>query len=842
MLRSWGLAMKPECEAAIRAAAGGAKLTKADMDAIQARILGAMKSIRRENPEAWLSMDASARYKAAAALARKRYVEGTARANAQAIQRLAIKVRDDAKVAAVAPGKNGRIASMLASEFYKADEKGGSTGIDMDTRAIASNFWRKLEGEHALVMQDPTKQENLWRELYGEHTGDDVAKATAKAIRKQMDALGMAEVDAGIVDHLIEKYVPQARDWTLMGNRETWIAKQMDRQDLGEYINADGTPKTPEQIRESMEEMFASLATNGANKLDGRGGFAGKTGGRGHRQIRYKDGASHMAEMADYGHGANVYEIVKAHIQHSARDLAAAQRHGNMADVDVMARAQAARAADLLATEDAAGKKQVEKTFHKFQALWEAQRRGSTPGNARWANVARMMRAVLQSSMLGASNALPDAGMAQAYLQAVGLQTRHIIGDFAAGAVPTKENRFRIGQAGIFSEGLHDSHQRFGEDEFATGAMVSKFLSNGVYKAMGLRLWDRAMANGISSAIMRSQGEWLHKFPDDMAALDAKSLDYLQRKGVTQDHWSTWRMAELDHGPDGNAPMLTPDSIEAIPDDKFTGKTPDEGRRLKLDAQVKLLSIMQTDMQTAGRGFAGMSLRDRYDLHLLQNPAGTFTGELLRTLLAMRQVPLGIFRTHMLDVPGRFDTRTAAWLYRAKFVALTTLLGGLGVQLKQVAFGQDPQSLADPKFWGRAVLASGGLGLYGDALFLPPNGEHTEGMLLKMGGPAVTAASDLTDIINAARADPSKFDSPTWQSQALKFVRNNATPFMRLWYVRAAFDHLVYQQLQDMVNPGYSWRVRRAMEKRQESTWWPVGGAKPERAPNAGALVGQPAQ
>jgi hypothetical protein len=288
--------------------------------------------------------------------------------------------------------------------------------------------------------------------------------------------------------------------------------------------------------------------------------------------------------------------------------------------------------------------------------------------------------------------------------------------------------------------------------------------------------------------------------------------------------------------------MLTPDAIEAIPDERFAGKSADEIRRLKLDAQVKLLAMMQTDMQSAGRGFAGLSLRDQYDAKLLQNPAGTLVGELLRTLLLMRQVPLGIFKTHMLDLPGRFDKRSAAWIYRAKFVALTTLLGGLGVQLKQIASGQDPADITKGAFWGRALLASGGLGLYGDALFLPPNSEHTEGMFTKLLGPGATAASDFMDIINAARANPSKFQSASWQGQMLKFIRNNATPFMRLWYVRAAFDHVVFQQMMDMVNPGYSWRVRRAMEKNQEQTWWPVGSNTPQRAPNLGAAVGQPAQ
>lgn len=833
--------MKPECEAAVRAAAGGAKLTKADLDGIQARVLQAMKSIRRKDPDAWSQMDAAARYKAGAELARKYWTEQVARKNAQAIQRLAIKTREDAQVAAVTPGRNGQVTAMLAQEFYKADERGNSTGIDMETRAITSLYWRKLEGEHSLMMQDDTKQQALYEALYGKDVGDAAVMKTAAAVRKQFDAMAQAQLDAGVLDTRIENYLPQKRDWTRMGNREEWIKKQLDRQDLGEYVNADGSPMTPEQIRKSMEEMFATLATNGANKLEGAQGFGGRVGSRGPRHIRYKDGASHMAEMQDFGHGVNLMEIVKAHIQASARDLAAARRHGYMADRDVIARARAARAADLLAVETAKDKDHIDRVYHQFERMWNVQRRGSAPGNARWANVGRLLRAIPQSTMLGASNALPDAGMARVFLHGIGLETKKLLGDFAAGASPTKENRFRIGQAGIFSEGMHDSHQRFGEEQFGVGANIAKFLSNGVYKAMGLRVWDRMMANGISSAVMRSLGRWISKWPDDIEALDATSRDYLRRKGVTQAHWDVWKLAELDKGPDADAPMLTPDSIEAIPDEAFKGKTSQQIRDAKMEAQVKLLAIMQTDMQTAGRGFAGLSLRDQDNAGFTRNPAGTLVGELLRTLIMIRQVPMGIFRTHMLDVPGRFDTRSAAWMYRARFVALTTLLGGIGVQLKQVASGQDPADMTSPKFWGRALLASGGLGLYGDALW-QPNSDHTEGGFDKLLGPGATSMSDLFDIFAAARAKPEKFGDPNFQGQILKFIRNNATPFMRLWYVRAAFDHLVYQQMMDMVNPGYSQRVRRAMQKNQEHTWWDVGSTTPQRAPDAGQAIGQPAQ
>ena len=846
--------MRPECEAAVRAAAGeaGEKLTKADFDGIQARIMGAMRSIRRSDPDAWAQMSVASRAKAAAELARNQYTADVARANANAVQRVAIKARQDARFAAVTPGKNGRVAAMVAHYFMRADARGGDTGLDADQAATFNMFWRKLDGEHALAMQDPTMQASIWRELYGEHTGDAKAKATAKAITQQMRALGLAQQDAGILHGLLDRYLPQARDWTRMGDRETWIKKQMERQDLGEYVNADGSQKTPEQIRESMEDMFATLATNGANKLDGarRGGI----GSDAHRVIRYKDAASHKAEMDDYGHGANLYEIVKQHMLRASRDLAIVKREGHMADADVLERLRASKAADLMAAKSAKDKKAIERQAAKFEALWGALRRGSAPGNAAWANAMQMIRSVMQSTMLGGSNVFGDYAMAKVHLNALGLNTRHMLGDMAKGFNPSKENRFRIGQLGTFFDGLSHSAARFSEDEFGQGAKVAHFLSNAVYRAMSLRAWDRGIANATGNVVFRSLGEWLHQWPEKIGDLDVGSRKYLERKGVTQDHWNVWRLAELDKGPDGDAPMLTPDAIEAVPDAKLEPivraqlgkKAPPEAiakgvRRLRQDAQVKLLAMLYTDIHNADRGFSGRSITDQYNQGLLQHPAGTPMGEMLRTFYMLRSVPLAIFKTHMVDVPKMFDSRAAGWAYRAKFVAGTTILGGLGVQLKQIAAGNDPEDMTSWKFWASALAAGGGFGIFGDAMF-KPNSDHTENALGKLAlGPAFSAGSDLWNLIQAAREHPEKFGDPNWQAQAVKFIRNNATPFMRLWYLRAAFDHMVYQHIMDMVNPGYSERVQRYMDRNRERTWWAPGETFPQRPPAIGTAVGQAA-
>lgn len=70
-------------------------------------------------------------------------------------------------------------------------------------------------------------------------------------------------------------------------------------------------------------------------------------------------------------------------------------------------------------------------------------------------------------------------------------------------------------------------------------------------------------------------------------------------------------------------------------------------------------------------------------------------------------------------------------------------------------------------------------------------------------------------------------------------------------YSRAAFDHLVMQDLQEFLSPGYLQRMQnRAYREYGQTYWWEPGGSPidainsgqdfaPERAPNLEAAKGE---
>jgi hypothetical protein len=266
-------------------------------------------------------------------------------------------------------------------------------------------------------------------------------------------------------------------------------------------------------------------------------------------------------------------------------------------------------------------------------------------------------------------------------------------------------------------------------------------------------------------------------------------------------------------------------------------------RRLRSEAAQHLLALTISESQIGARGGAGNTVRDNLAFHITPDNAGTIMGQMARWLLFLKQTPLGIFRTHMVDVPAGRQGGTwgaSAWAYRARFMAMSASLGALALTAKSIALGQDPDDLLTAKGLGKVAIASGGFGMYGDFLFADHT-EHQNNGFVKVLGPGATALSDAYDLFNASKDEALGDGQKHYGAQALRFARNYAMPFTRLWYAKAAFNHMVYQQQMEKLVPGYNARVRQRMARQGQTSWWQPGEMAPERAPNLGAAVGAPA-
>jgi hypothetical protein len=130
--------------------------------------------------------------------------------------------------------------------------------------------------------------------------------------------------------------------------------------------------------------------------------------------------------------------------------------------------------------------------------------------------------------------------------------------------------------------------------------------------------------------------------------------------------------------------------------------------------------------------------------------------------------------------------------------------------------------------------------MYGD-FFLSEGGDHQNNAFVKFAGLGATFLSDFYDMVNDTKAEATGEGTTKpgqYGAKMLRFARNYAMPFTRLWYLKAAFNHMVYQQQMEKLSSGYNPRVRQRLARAKQYSWWQQGEILPDRAPNMGAVVG----
>jgi hypothetical protein len=155
----------------------------------------------------------------------------------------------------------------------------------------------------------------------------------------------------------------------------------------------------------------------------------------------------------------------------------------------------------------------------------------------------------------------------------------------------------------------------------------------------------------------------------------------------------------------------------------------------------------------------------------------------------------------MLDEAGRGAAARAVasafvWRYGVSMMALTTLGGALSLQAKEVARGRDPQAMDDLKFWTKAGLQGGGLGIFGDLLGSAEN-RFGGGIAQTLLGPGAQFIDNTAGAVvrNAIAASDGDEETETrWKKDLAKVVMSE-TPGVSLWYTRL----LVERTLGDLV-------------------------------------------
>ncbi|MGH5173767.1 hypothetical protein ACRE8B_19400 [Klebsiella pneumoniae] len=815
--------MRQECINAVQQAASR-RLTQQEIKNIEDRIYRNMRQLARNDPASWRAMTDAERLRRAGQLAANELTNEAALKKRRVALTIAARQRLDAFIKTY-QGKDGKLEALNRTIAFHADGK--SNFLSVESRGKATRDYALSQIQEAFEAVDPrffhlfedeASVRDLVYEMRGQDTGNVRAKKGAKAWAGVTELLRQRFNDAGGDIGYLENWgIPQHHSMEKVGRvpQDKWVSDVIDKLDRKYYIKDDGQLMSDAELTTFLGEAYNTIATGGLNKLSDTGmRISGARSNRGNasRQIHFKDADSYLEYQREYG-DRSLWEVMVGHLEGISKDIALVETYGPNPDHVFRSILDEVTAEQATANPERTGriKRLANSTENLYNFIAGKTQPIANPHIARWSdNIRNWMVASRLGSALLAS--FSDLGTMYMSAKVANIPMNRLFMNQLEAMNPANRMELaRARRAGLAMESLLGSVNRWAMDNM--GPSVSRWAATAVMRASGLTAWTDAHKRAYGVTMMGSLGEVVSRAPD-LRSLDDSDFRILKSKGITEQDFSVWKLAQQEDWGNGNTTMLTPESIMRIPDAAVMHLGLPE--RVRFEAMRRLLAAVseEVDMAVITPGareqlFTGGGLQ-----------RGTWKGELTRSVFLFKSFPISVVLRHWTRAMGMPSAGGRA-AYIAAFLASTTMLGALSQQLNDMASGRNPREIVGKdagKFWLGALLKGGGLGLYGDFL-LSDHTRYGGGALASMLGPVAGLVDDVVKLaqgipLNAVEGKPEQTGGD------LVKLGKGLIPGANLWYAKAALDHMIFNQLQEYFSPGYLRKVEQRSKKQFNQTYW----------------------
>lgn len=843
--------MRQECIEATQQAIGRV-LNAAEIKGIEARIMQSMRRLASEDPDGFRAMTKD-----------ERLIAAGERASADLIHEANLKARrtelqvtktaqllDFAREAETPMEAFHRIGDRIA---FNSRSKHGVTSVEKEAMAEGNRMIGKLVSDPDFIelMKTPEGITAMTRELHGEASGNAAAKRLAGVFHDDAETARQRFNRAGgDIGHLENWAAPQHHSQikVALAGMEKWVGDILPRLDRSQYMNENGMPMTDAELSDFLSHAFHSIATDGANKVT-PGAFAGNGSranrGSAARALHFKGADAFMEYQALYG-DKPMANVLTDHLRGIGKDIALVEAFGPNPDHTLRLVLDTMSAEAKMADPARIGK--IDKAAGRVQNLYNELSGKQMPvASLRMAAFFDAMRSHLVASKLGSAflTSFTDESTMAATAQANNISYLEVFRQELSTLNPANPTEKRVAmRAGLALNVVLQDLNRYAADQLnfdyigdgmldkaAAGySRVSKQAAHTVMKLSGLPLITEARKRAFGTVMMDSLGT-LTRDVDSLAKLDAKDAAMLKAKGVDDTHWAVWRLADGEDWGGGHERVLTAESIYAIPDEKLAALG--DPQALRQEAAKKLLAhvLEEVDMAVIEPG-----VRERS--WLINQQRGTFTGELMRSMMLFKSFPLSMLTRHWNRVlNGEAGNKKA--LYVAAIAGMSTVIGGMTTQINELLMGRDPLDITDPRFAAKAFLKGGAMGIMGDFLYSDTTGYGSNSPAEILSGPLVGTFAEFDRLTRGNILEAAQGKTTRAGGEAIRFF-SGLTPGANLWYLKGALNHLFIHQIQEMASPGYLNRMKaRAEREFGQHYWWGPGDTVPERSPNMGAMTGR---
>lgn len=850
--------MRPECEDAVEEALGR-PLRKGESAQIDKAVSYHMRAEAAKDPQAWQALTQFERVERGAKAAAAEMVAAVK--EKQRIVGLQIQAHDrienalnsafDQLPADAKPGAQLKAFSGLLA-FDSSNRGRGLTSAETRINAIKQEamgnlvgVWKNIRGFMGLF-EDKKAAENLTREMAGEDSGDPVAKAAVKDWFQTTDDLHDRANKSGASIGKLENHdwrLPQSwsqsriasKGKTVSESLQIWQDKMLPLLDRSRYVNEDGTRMTDDQVtNQVLRPAFDTQITDGRNKrAPGSSSSTDPAGDMsGHRVLHFKDADSYMAAQGDFGE-KNIWRAMQDHVNSMAREIGLRETFGpDHAETFKYFN-------DRIALDESrthADENTIRTNESRNQALYDyvsGKHRVVDQRVADWGQTFRNWQVATKLGSVVLTALGDEAGMASTAF-ANHIPWAQVLQREVSFANPANDvERRAAAHAGLGISTILGGLNRFGTEDFnlsSGGGVAGKArefsakLAGAVMKYSGAEpMWD-LRRRALGTSLMSALGSLVPK-TEHFADLNEADHGILARKGVSETDWKVWRMATPENwGSEQN--LLTPKSIRGIPDARLqTLGDPDTLRR---SASAMLLGHV---LEEVGMGVMESGAAQRYwaaGMGQSGGTAGAVAGELLRSSMLFKGFSFAMMQKHWTRAASMDSTAG----YAARLITVGTLAGGAALTLQALTRGEDPPNIAEPLFWGKAALKGGGAGFYGDFLSEALNSNDND-VIAGLIGPVATEGQTIYNLTGGAAIKAMKGERTDEVAHLIREVRSNNP--LSTWYTKAAFDHLIWNDMQEAANPGYLDRMQdRAQSMRGTSWYYDPHDKLPKAAPDLG--------
>ena len=715
------------------------------------------------------------------------------------------------------PFKLATAIDYLARIDKKIDAVRGSAFASLDE--FLAKHRRNLLGQ----IRDKSDLDDVLRERFGQSTGSVNAREFSSAMGDVMEMLRQRFNQAGGRIGKLEQFVfPQRHDQALVRgvSFEEWA--EFGPMARARLIDLEtGEAASGMKRLDIIRRMYENIRADGAGKAKPGQMFAGSLASRRSdpRLIHFDNPDDWLEYQGRFGGADNIYDIFVGHVEGMVRDIALMEEMGPNPTATLRFMKESVEQSIKLK----GSQKQIDNlggVDGKLGRMYDViSGNNHLVENRRLALGFSAFRAQQVAAKLGSAvlSAVPDMATMMKTANFNGIPAMKMVGRYAKLWTGGAEDRSLAVRAGLITQDwltLTSSAYRYNGEEL-TGE-VSRRIADFVIRAQGL---GRHTRNGQWAFGMETISWLTHNKAKGWDDIDPATRAMMERHQLGRQDWDNYRASDTVE--ERGAEWLLPTEIA----DKRLGE-----RFLQAILTETDFAIIMPDIHTR----AAMG---RF------NKLNPWVAEIVKSALLFKSFPIAVLSLHgrrMLEQGGIHNKAK----YGLSLFGMMAVGGAISLQLGMVATGKDPQPMLDEdgnpdgRFLGRALLKSGGLGLFGDLIYNSEN-SYGGGVAKTLAGPVLgqTLPDALAIVGNsgAAMIDGDPKTETSFAKDSAKLALNEI-PGRNLWYTRLAYERgfadLIREWSDEDIAASYKRQAKRA-EKEGTAFFAPPGaGLGGMRAPD----------